>query len=179
MTAVAAGRRRATVPGSFARSMLVATARGAGLVGAAVLIGLLLLQVTDDSPVPTDTGVIAGGTTTTTTTTSPEGTEPGVRPPGQVAVLVLNGARISGIAARTTDLIAGLGYQTLPAGDAPKHTETVVYSRPGYEDEAEVVAQAVAEAVSVASGYRLAELTDPPQFPGAEAAHVVVVLGAP
>ncbi|HLF99037.1 MAG TPA: LytR C-terminal domain-containing protein [Acidimicrobiia bacterium] len=138
-------RQRAAVPGTFPRSMMAAAARGLGLVGAAVLIGVLLLRATDDLPggggtrLP-DVGVITVGDETTTTT---QGLDLGLRSPSQVTVIVFNAARKPGLAGAVTDQLKQLGYQTLEPSNAPTEVETVVYFKPGFEREATALAPQV------------------------------------
>ena len=168
-------RRRPTEPSANA-------ARGAVLVVAAVVVGLVLLRhgldtsetftpsTTDGSSSDSstdDTSVDAGTDDTTVTT---------VRPPAQVAAIVLNDSAVDGAAGRFSDLLANLGYTltnptgataTLPGNSAA----TQVLYMPGYEAEAAVLAAAIgAPATSVqALGTTL---------PGTvEGANVIVVLG--
>jgi hypothetical protein len=55
----------------FVRSMVFSVARGAALIGVAVIIGVVLLQVIDTGKGPGSSGtVVAGGTTTTTAATT-------------------------------------------------------------------------------------------------------------
>lgn len=166
-------RRRAVVEGTFTRSMLAAAARGLGLVGAAVLLGVVLLQVTDDTggPSPGSQTVGAGSDETTTTTSTPADLDTGLRPPGQVQVLVLNAARISGAAGDVTADLEAIGHPTLTPGNAPTQEETVIFYKPGFEREAEAVAPEVSD-VAITE-----PLPDPSPFAGAEDADVVVVLG--
>ena len=164
-------RRRAVVEGAFTRSMLAAAARGLGLVAGAVLLGVLLLEATDDvsSPPPAADVGIGGGETTTTT--SPTGIDSGLRPATQVRVLVLNAARIEGAAGEVAAKLQALGYPTLPSGNAPTQTETVVYYKPGFEREAAAVAP------EVSAGAITDPLGDPSPFAGTEEADLVVQIG--
>ncbi len=88
----------------FGRSVAFSAARGAALIGIAVIIGIVLLQVIDDGTSgPIGDGgnsAAAGGNTNTTATTAGSGSSSTtsttaanpVKPPAQVAVLVLNGS---------------------------------------------------------------------------------------
>lgn len=166
-------RRRAVVEGTFTRSMLAAAARGLGLVGVAVLLGVVLLQVTDDSGVPSpgSGAVSAGGDSTTTTTSTPEDPDTALRPPGQVQVLVLNAARAEGAAGDITAELEAIGHPALEPSNAPTQEETVIFYKPGFEREAEAVAPEVTD-VAITE-----PLPDPSPFAGTEDADIVVVLG--
>ena len=120
--------------GGFARSASMAVGRGTLLVGFAVLLGILLLQVVD--PGPDGSGASTGTTTTSTTvanpgtgvTTTPGGVTTattavttatgGAHPPAQVTVIVFNGSNASGVAANATTKLEAAGYKTLKATDA-------------------------------------------------------------
>lgn len=168
------GRHRAVVGGSFSRSMLAAATRGLGLVTVAVILGVVLLQATDEStPPPTVVGA-AGDEPTATTTTAADGEEDvgTLRPPGQVQILVLNAARIEGAAGTVTDQLAGLGHPTLEPGNAPTQPDTIAFFKPGFEAEAEAIAAEVGETAITEP------LPEPSPFAGTENADVVVVLGS-
>src|SRR5688572_6751181 len=122
MTSIAgaAGPRRPVVGGTFERSLLAAAGRGAVLVGIAVLAGIGLLRLTDDTAPGGPEQILTGTESTTTTrfggvtpgtgdTTNGTGQAGGVRPANQVRVLVLNGARISGIAGVVSDELKAKG----------------------------------------------------------------------
>lgn len=166
-------RRRAVVEGTFTRSMLAAAARGLGLVGAAVFLGIVLLQVTDDTgtPSPGSQTVGAGSDETTTTTSTPADLDTGLRQTGQVQVLVLNAARVSGAAGDVAADLEAIGHPTLTPGNAPTQEETVVFYKPGFEREAEALVPEVSD-VAITE-----PLPDPSPFAGTEDADVVVVLG--
>src|SRR5260370_4350438 len=86
--------------------MLRTAARGAVLVGAAVVLGIILLQVVHDSGTPS-----AGGGTkvssSTTTTTGTTGTTGATR---TASVTVLNGSGVTGAATTRANPLRGLGY---------------------------------------------------------------------
>ena len=94
--------------------------RGAALIGLAVIIGIVLLQLIDDGtsgPIGDGGGVSAGGTTNTTTPTSSDSTgttvpttaAAPVKPPAEVAVLVLNGSGRPGAATAESNSLKGEG----------------------------------------------------------------------
>jgi hypothetical protein len=159
-------------------------ARGAILVIAAVVVGLVLLRngldtsetftpSTTDGSASDDGGASDLGATDSSTNTTEATT---ARPPQQVATIVLNDSGVSGAAGNYSDFLANLGYtltnpdgdtSTLP-GDAP--TTQVLY-QPGYQLEAQVVAAAIG---APATGVGALGTTLPGTVSGA---NVVVVLG--
>jgi hypothetical protein len=161
----------------------LSAARGAALIAVAVIIGIVLLQYTDDGttgPVGDGgNGKASGGTTTTSSpsssTTAGSGgttaTTTAAKPPAQVTVLVLNGSGKPGAAATQTDLLKAKGYATLPAADAPARQGTVVEFKPGYDRECATVA------TSVGGSPKVEEISAPPPN-GSETANCVVILGA-
>lgn len=143
-------------------------ARGAILVGVAVLVGLLMFLVIDGAsgggggsdtapvtappaavtttPGATSATTAAGGTTVTTkksktTTTTAKATK-GARPAAEVVVQVLNGSGIQGAATQRSNDLKAKGYQVLPAGNAPTtRTGTAVECHSGYEKDAVALSQ--------------------------------------
>ncbi len=183
MTSIAgAAGPRPVVGGTFERSLLAAAARGGVLVAIAVLAGVGLLRLTDDTAPGGPEEILTGGTESTTTTRfggvtpgtgvdEDPGTTSGLRPPSQVRVLVLNGANISGVAQAVSDQLKAKGYQVATPDNASDQNETVAYYKPGFQGEATVVAQ------EVSPNAFAEELTDPPLFAGTENVDVVVVIG--
>jgi hypothetical protein len=162
------------------RTAAFSAARGALLVGLAVIIGIVLLQVIDDGttgPIGDGGAAATGATTTTTaasgtsdaTTTTTSGGA--VKPPAEVPVLVQNGSGRPGAARAQTDALKAKGYQTLTPSDAPSRTGTVVYYKPGLERECTSVATAV-------GGNPKVEAIPSPAPTGSENASCVVILGA-
>ena len=105
------------------------------LIGVAVVIGIVLLQVVDNG------APVGGGTTSgtqphsgTTTTGS------GARTPQDVHVVVLNGSGVSGAASTLTNKLRGLGYNTGIPGNAPIQTGTTITCKAGFEKELAVLA---------------------------------------
>lgn len=125
------------------------TLKGALLVGAAVVLGVVLLQIVDDG----SSGPVAGrksGTTTTTTrtttsnttrTTSTTKTTP-VKKPAQVHLLVLNAGAPSGSAASVSATLRGKGYtnQGTPGNDPSHRVGKAVQCRAGLTREASSLA---------------------------------------
>lgn len=134
------GERRESAPpsreggGGFVRSAGMAVGRGTLLVGLAVIVGILLLQVVD--PGPDSSGASAATSTSTTAATTVPGaatgasTAPagsttaatsapaGARPPGEVSVIVFNGSNAAGVAGNATNKLKTAGYKTLTPTDA-------------------------------------------------------------
>ncbi|MBM3674272.1 MAG: LytR family transcriptional regulator [Actinobacteria bacterium] len=150
-------------------------ARGAVLIGIAVIIGIVLLQVIDaGSGEPIGDGGGASTETTTTTTTgasSTTSTTTAAKPPAQVSLLVLNGSGRSGAATALTNTLKAKGYPTLTPADAPARTGTVVYFKPGSDRECATVATAVGGSPKV-------EAIPSPAPTGSENASCVVLLGS-
>lgn len=161
------------------RPLAFSAARAAVLIGIAVVIGVLLLQFIDDGTSgPIGEGrkaksIAASSTTTTapaasaTTTTRSQG----VRPPQQVAVVVLNGSGRPGAATAQTNALRAKGYQTLPAADAPHRQGAVVEYKPGYDREA-------AELATVIGGNPKVQAISSPPPTGSDKANCVVILGS-
>lgn len=164
----------------FGRSVAFSAARGALLIGIAVIIGIVLLQVIDDGtsgPIGDGNAVSAGGTTDTTATTGSNGATTSttaatpVRPPAEVAVLVLNGSGRPGAATAQSNALKTQGYQTLQPADAPERTGNIVYFKPGFDRECTAVSTNVDGAPKVEG------MPDPPPT-GSESASCVVILGS-
>ena len=158
-------------------------ARGAVLVVAAVVVGLVLLRngldtsetftpsTTDGSTDSTDTATDSSATDSTDDTVAPI-----VRSPQQVATIVLNDSAVDGAAGRYSDFLANLGYSLVdPAGRtssvAGNAATTQVLYGPGFESEAAVVAAALGVP---ATSVQALGTTLPGDIGGA---NVVVVLG--
>lgn len=174
-------RTRTANSGGFARSVAFSAARGAALIGLAVIIGIVLLQLIDDGtsgPIGDGGSVSAGGATDTTTTTPIDSTgttvpttaAAPVKPPAEVAVLVLNGSGRAGAATTQSNSLKGEGYQTLTAADASERQGNIVYFKPGYDRECTTVANLV-------GGNAKTEPIPSPAPTGSENASCVVILG--
>jgi hypothetical protein len=127
--------------------------RGAVLVLAAVVLGVVLLQVVDVGD--TGTGAItptsAGERTTSTTdgdTTTTSGGDQPLKEPAELRIQVLNGAGIQGAAATMTEALAGNGYtNAAEPGDTDRREGNAVQCKAGLEREAAALATQVGEAV--------------------------------
>jgi hypothetical protein len=144
MTAIAQAPR-------LGATILRTAARGAVLVGAAVLVGIVLLQVINDSGGSGGGGAKAGSTTPSTsvgtTVTTAAG---GGRPPSQVKVFVQNASGVSGAAATKANVLRGLGYAIVGTGNAlTPVTGTSVGCKPGFTKEADALAKNVGVGTTV------------------------------
>jgi hypothetical protein len=128
--------------------MASSPARGAGLIGAAVIVGIILLQVVDDGGAGPSGGGDGGNgsngspvTSDTTATTSAD-----QRQPSDVAVVVLNAGQPTGSAQTKANQLRTAGYNTLPAGNDPIGRQGVaVQCRAGFDSEATALALVVGE----------------------------------
>ena len=137
----------------------------------------------ETSEIPnTTTSTTTTSSTTTTTSVPPATTIPVVADlsPSQLQVQVLNGSGIAGAAGRLSASLRDAGYAVLPASNAPARfaTSAVYYVASEHQDEAELVAEVVAERVeAVADGYvTVASLPASGQIPAGDA-NVVVLIG--
>lgn len=157
-------------------------ARGALLLGAAVILGVVLLQKFDTG---IDTGgrVSTGTPSATTTTTRRVGlttvplvttTTAKARAKADVKVVVANGAGVKGLGAATTNALKNLGYATLAPTDATGAVDkTVIQFADGYEADAREVASALTLPATVVT-----KLNSPPvAATDIVDAKVIVVLG--
>jgi len=148
-----------TMPGvarDARRSILRSAARGAGLIGAAVILGIVLLQVVDDgSSGPAGNGG-NGGNGTPTETTGASGTTDSTapadtRPPGEVRTLVLNAGGPDGAAGGLSNTLRSGGYNVLTAGNDPVARQGLgVACREGFEGDANALVLAVTSALGTA-----------------------------
>ncbi|MGB5756232.1 MAG: LytR C-terminal domain-containing protein [Acidimicrobiales bacterium] len=106
------------------------------------------------------------------TETTPE--VPSVRPPAEVRVLVLNGAKTQGIAARGTEALLAEGYQTAAPKNATTQRPSAVLFIEGYQAEATEVASVYGPGLET-----LVQPLDPadPPIDDMQDAAVIVVIG--
>lgn len=165
MTAIAMSRPRSR---STADHILRTAARGAALIGVAVVIGIVLLQVVDSG------GGGTGGSATpptngngdTTSTTAPDSG----RPPQEVRVLVQNGSGVAMAAATKANELRGLGYAIAGTGNAAVQQGNTVACLSGFESEAEALAKQVGSGTTVTA-------FPSPVPAGAEATDCIVIIG--
>lgn len=161
--------------GSFGRSAGVAAGRAAMLLGVAVLLGLVLLNTagTEGPRVTTRTTVDGSTPTVPGADDEPLDTAPTARPPGEVKVLSANATRTEGAAGRITERLRLAGYNVLlPPTDAPREDASVVYFTPGYEVEAQLIAETLGVPLT-----SVKPLPTPAPIPDLRDAHVLVLVG--
>jgi hypothetical protein len=143
-------------------------ARGAVLIGLAVVIGIVLLQVVDKG------GGGGGGVAppvtqppdqSTTSTTGESG-----RPADQVRVLVLNGSGLANAAGTKANELRGDGYAIAGTGNSEQQAGSSVACLSGFEKEADALAKAAG------AGFSVTTYPDPPPT-GSENADCIVILG--
>lgn len=151
-----------------------AVARGTALVAAAVLLGIVVLQATDEDKSTFPSRSKEAPASTTTLPTGGGGDARGSSQPGAAAqVLVLNGSGRAGEAAKLTERLDDLGFRMLSPDDAPRQVSTKVYFAEGHRDEAFTVAAAVNE---TGTSPPLEQLPNPPTFNSGDA-DIVIVIG--
>ena len=112
--------------------------RGAVLVGLAVIVGIIGLQILDDSESGTSVTISTSDTSPPTTTIA--GQEPKAHLPGEVAIKVYNASDIQGAGQQLTDKLKTFGYNMqTPANLNSTRKGTVVQCRAGYEADGNVI----------------------------------------
>ena len=160
MTSIAHARGR-----SAGDRLLRTAARGGILIGVAVLIGIVLLQVVDEGATgPSSSSGSNGGGKVTTTTGG------GARAPQEVIVAVYNASGVSQAAGVQANELRGLGYQTPTVENAAaEQTGSTVACMAGYEKEAE-------QLVSFVDNSTIAAFPATPPA-GAENVNCIVIVG--
>lgn len=159
-------------------------AKGAILVGVALVVGLFLLrddsattaQVTVGNDTGSDVNDPADGSgsddgsgddgSTSSSTTVP------VRAPAEVKVLVANGSGINGAAGAETTNLEALGYVTATPTNAERVPNTVVYYTAGYEREAAQLADALGLAETA-----VASLPTPAPVDDLQLSNLLIIVG--
>ena len=146
-------------------------ARGAVVIGLAVILGIVGLQILDDSG---DSGSSSATVTTvagTPATTGATTTRP-IRPNNEVRVKVYNASGVQGVAQTLTDQLRAKGYNMQAPETSDKERQgTTVQCVSGFEREGAVLAL-----YGVGSGAKTeAYPSDPPE--GASDADCIVVIG--
>jgi hypothetical protein len=126
----------------------MAAGRGAMLLLVAVVLGIFLLNRTDDSAgttvsqTPGTTQARKTGVTTTTVASITTTTRP-THDPATVKVLAVNGTATPGVGARIKDVLLTAKFNTLSPTDAKTKPvkATVVYYQPGYDVDAVAIAR--------------------------------------
>jgi hypothetical protein len=173
--------------GELARGASAAAAKGAALIGLAVIVGVFLLQRVDTSNAgssPATTPVNAARTTTTTakkstsstpSTTSTTQPSTPVKTPDQLKVLVLNGGAATGAAAHLRTSLQQVGYTNQPQASTwsgHKQTGKSILCRAGLAREAVALAQQTA-----LQGAKVQPFPTPAP-PSSDGVDCVIVVGA-
>lgn len=144
--------------------------RGAVLVGLAVIVGIIGLQILDDSG--SGSSITAATSETSPTTTTPAGQASKPHPPGQVAIKVYNASDVQGAGQQLSDKLKTYGYNMLaPANLNGTRKGTVVQCRSGYDGDGAVIA-----------GFGIGNGATSGPFPasppdGADSANCIVIVG--
>jgi hypothetical protein len=156
--------------------------RGAVLVGLAVVLGIVLLQVVDKGPAGSGATSAATRHATTPTASAPSGTAPASQPTtttakggnvkarSDVRVAVYNAGSASGAAGNMTNKLRTLGYQLMPPANTNARKGTAVQCKQGFEKEA------VQLQGDVGAGTTVEPFANPP-LPGTENVNCAVLLG--
>jgi hypothetical protein len=143
--------------------------RGAALVGLAVIVGIIGLQILDDSGGGSSQ---AATSPDTTVTTAPTGTTAKPHDPSQVTVKVYNASDVQGAAQQVSDKLKGAGFVTEEVANLNTTREgTVVQCREGFEADGTVIA-----VYGVGNGATTEPFPDDPPD-GADNADCIVILG--
>jgi LytR cell envelope-related transcriptional attenuator len=165
--------------GDVARGAGSAALKGALLIGAAVVIGVLLLQTVHDNNTKA-TKPTTSPTNPKTTTTKPKSTTTttaaahAVKSASELKVIVLNGGAATGEAATMSTKLKQQGYTNqADANNWTGHTQSgnTVLCKPGLEQEAVALSQQIPLQGSSVKPYP----TPPPPTYGYDADCVVVV----
>jgi hypothetical protein len=117
---------------------LPSSLRGAVLVGLAVIVGIIGLQILDDSG-GTASKASPASSSSTSTTGAPLPAPHPVR--SDVKVKVYNASGVQNAGQSVSDKLKGYGYSTLPVANyATTQKGTVVQCRPGFEGDGAVIA---------------------------------------
>ena len=142
----------AAADGSFSRSAGAAMGRGVLLLAIALVIGIVLLNATDDQP--PGTHVAAGSRSgdssgdnrdkpKVTTTIGPTTTTLPARQPADVKVIVANASDVKGAAGKATEQLKAAKYNALAPANSTKLDASAVYFTAGFDREAAAVATAL------------------------------------
>lgn len=183
--------QRTAVPrgGGFTRSAGAAAGRGVLLIVFALALGILLLaRAIDGTSTKVSSGPSTSRTATSTTVaaaapsapgsqtapTAPATTLPPAHEAAQVAVLVLNGREVQGVARANNDVLLRMNYNGLAPSNTPAAVAatSVYFTDPAFQADA----AKVAEALTIPAD-RVAPLGATNLNVDLKAAKVVVVLG--
>lgn len=162
--------------------------RGIVLIVAAIALGVVLLNATDERPLdvaadaPAADGSGAGEPAEPAEEPGlPAAEEPGEaeepeevpepRDPSSYSVLVANGSGVAGAAGRNTEIVEGAGFQTATPTDADRRDSSIVYYNEGFELEAAAVAATFDPELPIEP------MPEPPPVLNLSGADVLVVIG--
>ena len=146
---------------------LPSSLRGAAIVGLAVIVGIIGLQILDDNK-GSGSSSNSGGQPTSTSTT--EG-GPAPHAPADVTVKAYNASDVQNAGRSVSDKLEGLGYVTVePANYGSTRKGTAVQCRPGYEGDAKALAFAIGNGAVVEPFP-----SEPPS--GSENVNCIVIVG--
>ena len=147
--------------GDLVRGAGFSLAKGAALIGLAIVIGIVLLQQVDNhpskaagtttpttKPVKTTTTVAASGATTTTSSVP----QAPAKTPAQLRVIVLNAGAKAGMAGQMSSKLKTKGYTNQADANNwsnKKQTGNTVLCHAGYDQEAVALAVAVGNGTPV------------------------------
>ena len=169
--------------GSFGRSAGAAMGRGILLLAIALVIGIVLLNATDDQPPGTDLASGPRGSDSSddggtaapaSTTTTPPTTAPvAARNPAEVKVLVANASDVRGAAGGARTKLLEAKYNVLSPTDSPtKGAQSSVFFTAEYQADATAVAAALGIPADLVK-----PLPTPAPVPDLKTANVLVLLG--
>jgi hypothetical protein len=111
--------------------------RGAALVFVAVVVGIIGLQILDDSGGGSSASPAPESTSTTIAGEAPKAHDNR----SEVTIKVYNASNVQGAAQSLSDKFKGFGYTTLPVATASSTRKgTVVQCRPGFEGDGVAIA---------------------------------------
>ena len=96
--------------------------RGAVLVGLAVIVGIIGLQILDDSGTGSSITIATSDTSPPTTTTAVGNSRSRTRP-GEVTIKVYNASDVQGAGQQLTDKLKTFGYNMLTPANLERHPQ--------------------------------------------------------
>lgn len=168
----------------------IAAGRGAIVVGLAVLLGILLLQIYDRdgnvaktvaSPAESSSSSAAAGSSSSSdvsgsSTTSTTSVAAGAHTPANIKVSVLNAGRPSGTAKTVSDTLHAAGYATLTPGNTTPKTGITVHCKSDFSGD---VAALIAASQQTTAASEAFPATTPAGAPtDASTADCFIILGS-